>query len=53
MQDYYKVVADEIAVEGTGSGGRKSVLADLNKKKQEVAKAPRKKTVKHIDKRTR
>lgn len=52
-EDYYKVVADEIAVEGTGSGGRKSVLADLNKKKQEVAKAPRKKTVKHIDKRTR
>lgn len=37
-EDYYKAVADEIAVEGTGSGIRKSVLADLNEKKREVEK---------------
>lgn len=43
-EEYYKAVENEISVENN-TGGKKSVLADLNKKKQEVAKTPRKKKV--------
>lgn len=42
-EKYYKDVADEIEVEPAGSGKKKSVLADLKVKKEEVAKKPRKK----------
>lgn len=40
-EGYYKAVADEIEVQSTDSS-KKSVLADLKKKKEEAAKQPRK-----------
>lgn len=43
-EEYNKAVENEISVENN-TGGKKSVLSDLNKKKQEVAKTPRKKKV--------
>ena len=44
-EKYYKDVATEIEVEPTGTGKKKSVLADLKAKKEDVAKQPRKKRI--------
>lgn len=44
-EEYYKDVASEIEVDSTGLGKKKSVLADLKVKKEEVAKKSRKKRI--------
>lgn len=49
-EGYYKAVETEIEVPSRGEGKRKSVLAELKAKKDEVAKQPRKKGVIDNDK---